>query len=234
MRSAPVQITVLIPTLNEASVIGTVVRHTAETLPGREVIVVDGGSKDGTAEIAATCAAVVRTTVSRGSSLNDAARIAHGNVLLFLHADTRLPADAGHEIARVLREPRVVGGAFRFAFDERCAMARIIAAWVNFRSRAFNVFLGDQALFVRKDVFLRAGGFRDWSLMEDLEILHRLRRFGCLRMARSSIITSARRHVRDGWLRTTGTVWLMTWLHFVGVSPGRLTALYRRRLVRSR
>jgi rSAM/selenodomain-associated transferase 2 len=230
----PVRISVLIPALDEAAVIGAVVRHTVETLPGHEVIVVDGGSKDDTAEIAATCAAVVRTTASRGSSLNDAARIAHGNVLLFLHADTRLPADAGTEIARVLREPRVVGGAFGFAFDESCAMARVITAWVNFRSRAFNVFLGDQALFVRKDVFLRAGGFRDWSLMEDLEILRRLRRFGRLRMTRSSITTSARRHVREGWLRTTGTVWLMTWLHFVGVSTGRLTALYRRRLARSR
>src|SRR6185312_7235939 len=121
-----------------------------------------------------------------------------GNILLFLHADTRLPADAGHEIRRVLQNPRVVGGAFRFAFDERCATARVIAAWVNARSRALNIFFGDQALFVRKDIFLRAGGFRDWSLMEDLEILRRLRRFGPLRLTRSPIATSARRHLRDG------------------------------------
>src|SRR5262249_32173995 len=147
--------------------------------------------------------------------------------------DTRLPVDAGDEIARVLRNPRVVGGAFRFAFDERCAIARVIAAWVNFRSRVFNVFLGDQALFVRKDVFFRAGGFRDWSLMEDLEILRRLRRFGSLRMTRSTIATSARRHRRDGWVKTTGRVWVVTLMHLLGVSPRSLMTFYRGRTVGS-
>lgn len=178
--------------------------------------------------VASAQAMVLRSSSSRGSSLNDAARIARGNVLLFLHADTKLPVDAGDEIARVLRNPSVVGGAFRFAFDEDCAIARVIAAWVNFRSRVFNVFLGDQALFVRKDIFFRAGGFRDWSLMEDLEILHRLRRFGSLRMTRSTIATSARRHRRDGWLKTTGRVWMVTLMHLLGVSPRSLLKIYKR------
>jgi rSAM/selenodomain-associated transferase 2 len=222
-----VRLSVLIPAFNEASIIGSALRHVAETLPSHEVIVIDGGSADDTAAIAAAQATVIRSTASRGSSLNDAARLARGDVLLFLHADTRLPSDAGDEIARVLRDQRVAGGAFRFAFDDRSAAARLIAAWVNFRSHAFNVFLGDQALFVRKDVFLRAGGFRDWSLMEDLEVLHRLRRFGRLRMARSAIATSARRHLQNGWLRTTGTVWVVTWLHFFGVAPETLRSLYR-------
>lgn len=233
-RRTSLHLSVLIPAFNEAEIIGCAVQHAADTLPAHEVIVVDGGSTDDTPRIAATCATVVRSTASRGASLNDAARLARGNVLLFLHADTRLPSDAADEIARVLRDPRVVGGAFRFGFDERSAVARLIAAWVNFRSRAFNVFLGDQALFVRKEIFLGAGGFRDWSLMEDLEILHRLRKFGSLRVARSAIATSARRHRRDGWLRTTAFVWLVTWLHFCGVSPRRLTALYKRRSVRRR
>jgi rSAM/selenodomain-associated transferase 2 len=225
--TAPVRLSVLIPALNEAAVIGAVVRHTADALRGDQIIVVDGGSSDGTAAIAGSCATVLRSTQSRGTALNDAARIANGNVLLFLHADTRLPPDAGEEIRRVLEDGRVVGGAFRFAFDDRSMMARVIAAWVNGRSRMFNVFLGDQALFVRKDIFLLAGGFRDWDLMEDLEILGRLRRFGRLRMTRSPIATSARRHLRDGWLRTTGIVWVVTWLHFFGVPPSTLATLYR-------
>jgi rSAM/selenodomain-associated transferase 2 len=220
-------VSVLIPALNESLNISAVVQHTIAALPDHEVIVVDGGSRDGTATIAKQYAAVVVSPGSRGASLNDAARVATGDVLVFLHADTRLPPDAGAEIARALRDPRAVGGAFRFEFDRPCTIARAIAGWVNFRSWAFNVFLGDQALFVRKDIFLQAGGFRDWSLMEDLEILHRLRRYGRLRLTRSSIRTSARRHIRRGWLRTTGTVWIVTWLYFVGVPPRRLVALYR-------
>jgi len=227
------RISVLIPALNEASTIAVAVQDAADALRGHEIIVIDGGSDDDTADIAGQYATVLRTTASRGASLNAGARISAGNVLLFLHADTRLPRDAGDEIARALRAPRVVGGAFRFAFDTRCAMARVIAAWVNMRSRIFNLFLGDQALFVRKDVFFRAGGFRDWNLMEDLEILSRLRRFGRLRMTRSSITTSARRHLRDGWIRTTRTVWLVTLLYFLGVPSRILNRWYRQRPVRS-
>jgi rSAM/selenodomain-associated transferase 2 len=223
-----VHVSVLIPAFNEALHISDIAQQAAMALAGHEVIVIDGGSADGTAEIAKAHATVLTSARSRGASLNDAARYARGNVLLFLHADTRLPPDAGADIARALRDPHVVGGAFRFAFDERCASAGVIAAWVNFRSWAFNVFLGDQALFVRKDIFLQAGGFRDWSLMEDLEILHRLRKYGPLRMTRSSIRTSARRHIRHGWLRTTGTVWIVTWLYYFGVPPRMLEALYRR------
>lgn len=226
------RISVLIPALNEASIIAAAVQDAADALPGHEIIVIDGGSDDDTAWIADRCATLIRTTASRGASLNAAARMAAGNVLLFLHADTRLPRNAGDEIARALQAPHAVGGAFRLAFDNRSAMARIIAAWVNARSHLFNIFLGDQALFVRKDVFFRAGGFRDWNLMEDLEILGRLRRFGSLRITRSSITTSARRHVRHGWIRTTGTVWLMTLLYVAGVPSRILTEWYRPRLVR--
>jgi rSAM/selenodomain-associated transferase 2 len=222
------KISVLIPTLNEVDRIGEVARHVAAVLPGHEVIVIDGGSSDRTAEAAAAPATVLRSRASRGASLNDGARLARGDVLLFLHADTTLPPNTFEEIGRALFDARVVGGAFRFSFDTRCAMARAIASWVNFRSRVFNFFLGDQALFVRKDVFLLAGGFRDWNLMEDVEILGRLRRFGRLRLTRATIATSARRHLRNGWLRTTGTVWLVTWLYFFGVPTRTLTTLYRR------
>jgi len=221
------RLSVLMPTLNESQGIGQVMQHLADVLPGHEVIVIDGGSVDDTTAIAARFATVLRSTASRGSSLNAAVRIASGDVLLFLHADTMLPPSAEVEIASVLRDARSVGGAFRLGFDDCSAMARVIAAWANARSMIFNVFLGDQALFVRKDVFLRAGGFRDWNLMEDLEILSRLRHFGRLRLTRAVAVTSARRHVRNGWLRTTGLVWLVTWLYFFGVPVRTLTSLYR-------
>jgi rSAM/selenodomain-associated transferase 2 len=222
------RISVLIPAFNEAERIVTIVQHAAAALPSHEVIVVDGGSTDGTVPAAADLAVVVRSTESRGASLNAAARSATGDVLLFLHADTLLPANAEAQIEHVLGDGRVVGGAFRLAFDDRSVMGRATAAWVNARSLAFNFFLGDQALFVRKDVFLQAGGFREWNLMEDLEILGRLRRFGRLGLTQAEVVTSARRHVRDGWLRTTGTVWLVTWLYFFGVPTRVLSGLYRR------
>jgi rSAM/selenodomain-associated transferase 2 len=222
------RLSVLIPTLNESGSITPVMQRLADALPGHEFIVIDAGSVDATTAIAARFATILGSTASRGASLNIAARVAGGDVLLFLHADTMLPSNAEREIARVLSDPRCVGGAFRLAFDDRSAMARVIAAWVTARSLMFNVFLGDQALFVRKDVFLRAGGFRDWNLMEDLEILSRLRQFGRLRLTRAAAVTSARRHVRHGWLRTTGLVWLVTWLYFFGVPIRTLTALYRR------
>jgi rSAM/selenodomain-associated transferase 2 len=221
-------ISVLIPALNEADRIVGIVRRAAEALPGQEIIVIDGGSRDATASAAAEHAVVLQSTGSRGASLNEAAEIAHGDVLLFLHADTLLPRDAQAEIDDILAGSCVAGGAFRLAFDDDSTMARATAAWVNARSLIFNVFLGDQALFVRRDVFLRAGGFRDWSLMEDLEILRRLRRFGALLMTRNAVVTSARRHMRRGWLRTTGTVWLVTWLYFFGVPTKMLTTFYRR------
>jgi rSAM/selenodomain-associated transferase 2 len=227
-------VSVLIPTFNEAALIESVLKRVGDAFHGCEVIVVDGGSSDGTQAVAHAHATVLESFATRGASLNHAARIARGDVLLFLHADTMLPPDANAEIARVLSDPSVVGGAFRFSFDDASTSARVIAAWVNVRSTLFNVFLGDQALFVRKSVFLRAGGFRDWNLMEDLEILHRLRRFGSLRMTRSAIMTSARRHLRDGWLITTARVWFVTWLHFFRVPPRILVALYRRTSSRRR
>jgi rSAM/selenodomain-associated transferase 2 len=188
-------ISVLIPALNEADYVRSVVRRVAKVLPGHEVLVIDGGSTDATAAAASSeGATVVRSTGSRGSSLNDAARLARGDVLLFLHADTLLPQDTEAEILRVLRDTRVVGGAFRMAFDDPSAVARCIATWVNVRSRLLGVFFGDQAMFVRRQVFLLAGGFRDWSLMEDLEILRRLRRWGRLRIARAESELSAFSH----------------------------------------
>jgi rSAM/selenodomain-associated transferase 2 len=223
------RVSVLIPALNESEHIGAVLRRTLAAFSDQEVIVVAAGDAVATAA-AAACddVTIVRSNRSRGASLNEAARTAGGDVLVFLHADTLLPTNADAALMKAMANPAVIGGAFRLRFDHDSMMARVIEGWVLARSLAFNVFLGDQALFVRRDVFLRAGGFRDWNLMEDLEILGRLRRFGRLRLVRASIVTSARRHVRRGWLRTTGLVWLVTWLYFFGVPTALLTQLYRR------
>jgi rSAM/selenodomain-associated transferase 2 len=223
------RVSVLIPAVNESDRIGSVLRQTAAAFPGHEIIVVAAGDAVATVAAAATRGvAVVRSNATRGASLNEAARTASGDVLLFVHADTLLPSNAAAVITDTLANQTVVGGAFRLRFDDDSRMARVIETWVLARSLAFNVFLGDQTLFVRREVFLSAGGFRDWSLMEDLEILGRLRRFGRLRLVRASVVTSARRHVNRGWIRTTGLVWIVTCLYCCGVPTRVLTQWYRR------
>ncbi len=221
-------VSVLIPTYQEEAVIGGTLAHTRRVIGRGEIIVVDGHSSDRTALIADYCGArVVHLDKPRGAALNDAATIATGDVLIFLHADTLLPLGAVDAIAGALADAAVVGGAFRFSFDERRWGPRAIAAWVNLRSSLLNVFFGDQALFVRRDVFMRSGGFKDWSVMDDLEILHRLRRFGALRMVAPAVLTSARRHRARGWVRTLATVWALTGLYLLGVSGETLGRLYK-------
>jgi rSAM/selenodomain-associated transferase 2 len=226
-RAGDVRLSVLIPTFEEESALEDTLTHTLRILRGHEVIVVDGGSADRTPEIARRHAKLVTLRKTRGAALNEAAVTARGEVLLFLHADTLLPPDAAAAIEGALADPEVVGGAFRFSFDDQRWGARAIAVWVNARSALLNVFLGDQALFVRRDAFLRAGGFRDWSVMEDLEILGRLRRFGRLRLLSPPVVTSARRHRQRGYVRTLATIWLLTWLNLLGVPGPALARLYR-------
>ncbi len=222
------RVSILIPAVNESDRIAAVLRRTAAAFPDHEIILVAAGDAVAAVAAAVRGVAIVRSTAPRGAALNEAARAASGDVLLFLHADTLVPPDAEAAVLEALADPRVVGGAFRLRFDSDSRMARVIETWVLARSIAFNVFLGDQGLFVRRVAFFNAGGFRDWSLMDDLEILGRLRRFGRLRLARASVVTSARRHAHQGWLKTTGLVWIVTWLYFFGVPTRILTHLYRR------
>ena len=106
-------------------------------------------------------------------------------------------------------------------------MAGLLSRHVNFRPSLSNTFFGDQALFVRRAVFVRAGGFKDWSVMEDVEILARLRPHGRLSLLDEEVVTSARRHRRSGWLKTIGTIWLMTLLHSLGVSGHTMIRWYK-------
>ena len=220
------KLTVIIPVLNEEAVIAPFLTSLRRMCPACEVIVADGGSDDGTAERARAQAIVLSVSSSRGASLNAAASAATGDVLLFLHADSQLPPGAVDAVARALDDVGVIGGAFRLEFDDTGWAATLAGACINARARLFNTFFGDQAMFVRRDVFLRAGGFREWSLMEDLEILSRLRRRGRLVIVDQVVRTSARRHRRDGWLRTIARVWIITILHRFGVRSEVLRRAY--------
>lgn len=222
-----VKLSVIVPTFNEEAVIAETLRRAIVALAPCELIVADGCSADRTVERAQPYANVLALPMTRGAALNFAATVATGDVLLFLHADTMLPIGAGAAIAGALREADVIGGAFRLRFDHPGRLAALVAHNVNLRSSLLNTFFGDQAMFVRREVFTRAGGFNDWSVMEDLEILARLRPHGRLALLDEAVITSARRHRSNGWLTTIGTITIMTLLNRLGVSGDAMIRWYK-------
>ncbi len=215
-------ISVVIPTLDEAAAIGAAVAGARRALGACEVIVVDAGSRDGTAAAAAGAGATVVTALgSRADAMNLGASVASGDVLLFLHADTLLPAGAAGAVAAALE--RTGAGAFQIRFDRpRVVLERL----VNLRSRAFKVVYGDQALFASRAAFDRVGGFRPIPIMEDRDLAARLRRAGGLTVVPLAVTTSSRRHRRDGQVRTIARHWLIQLLYTLRVPPERLARIY--------
>jgi rSAM/selenodomain-associated transferase 2 len=222
-----VKLSVVIPTFNEEAVIAETLRRIVVSVVPYELIVADGCSADDTAARARPYATVLAVPGTRGAALNRAAMFATGDVLLFLHADTLLPTGAETAIAGALENAEVIGGAFRLRFDHPGRLATLLARHVNFRSSLSNIFFGDQALFVRREIFVRAGGFKEWSVMEDMEILGRLRSHGRLALLDEEVVTSTRRHRKNGWVKTIGTIWIMTLLHTLGVSGHAMTRWYK-------
>jgi uncharacterized protein len=196
-----------------------------------EVVVVNGGARD------AAFAALerrhpevvfVRSPAGRGRQMNAGAACARGAWLVFLHADTQLPVGWLDELESARRDTAVVGGSFSFRLDSGSRWARVIEWGVGARVRWFNLPYGDQALFVRRDVFDSLGGYRELDLMEDVEFVRRLAKAGRLHHSALSVVTSARRWERDGWIRRSGQNLALILLYGLGVSPRRLASRYRR------
>lgn len=197
--------------------------------PGvREVIVVDGGSTDDTAARAATTAdRVLRSARGRAVQMNAGAAAASGDVLLFLHADTQLPAGFAAAVLSAV-ERGGVGGRFDVVLDGEHPFLPVVAFLMNVRSRLTRISTGDQAIFVRRDVFAKLGGFAPIPLMEDVELTSRLRRLGPLAAIRLRVHTSARRWEINGLARTIVLMWTLRLAYACGVSPHRLARAYRR------
>ncbi|MGZ8483162.1 MAG: TIGR04283 family arsenosugar biosynthesis glycosyltransferase [Candidatus Binatia bacterium] len=219
-------ISVIVPVLNEEKSIAATLQALVHLQP-HETIVVDGGSQDRTAEIAAECGVkVILSERGRARQMNRGARQASGEVLLFLHADTRLPPTAFSDIAGAMGDPRYVGGRFDVELDGKHWMLPLVGRLISYRSRLSKVATGDQALFVRRAVFQRMGGFADIPLMEDIAFCRRLKGLGEVACLRSRVVTSARRWEVDGVWRTIFRMWTLKLLYLTGVSPARLKQFY--------
>lgn len=220
------RISVVIPVLNEEKTIGATLTALMALGPF-EAIVADGGSTDRSRAIASAIAtSVISAERGRARQMNRGAGAAGGDVLLFLHADTRLPASAFADIAAALQDPRYVGGRFDVELEGRHPMLKVIGAMINRRSRLTKVATGDQAIFVRREVFERMGGFPDIPLMEDIAFCRALKRLGAIACLRSRAVTSARRWEAEGVWRTVVRMWLLKLLYFAGVAPGTLKRFY--------
>jgi rSAM/selenodomain-associated transferase 2 len=220
------KISVVIPALNEERTIAASLRALMRLAP-HEIIVVDGGSDDRTAEICASFGVrVLESDRGRARQMNFGARHASGEALLFLHADSRLPQTALADIAAALCDPRCLGGRFDVELEGSHPMLKIIAALINARSRATRVGTGDQAIFVRRPVFERLGGYPDIPLMEDIALCRALKRLGAVACLRSRVVTSARRWESDGVWRTILRMWVLKLLYLAGVPPARLKQFY--------
>jgi rSAM/selenodomain-associated transferase 2 len=219
-------ISVIIPVLNEEKNIAATLQSLARFAPF-EIIVVDGGSTDRTAEICQQFGVKVMASArGRARQMNSGANAASGDILLFLHADTTLPNSAFDDIRLALGDSRFVGGRFDVELAGEHWMLKVIGAMINYRSRLSKVSTGDQAIFVRRFVFEQIGGYPDIPLMEDVAFGRMLRRTGEIACLKSRVMTSARRWEIDGVWRTILRMWALKLLYLAGVPPNRLKQYY--------
>jgi len=231
-------LSVIVPVLNEAKVIGSLLEHLLALKGEHEVIVVDGGSDDDTAAIASRYASlprreswggyvrVISSEKGRARQMNAGAREARGEALLFLHADCRLPPEAIPAIEAAVADPACVGGCFSLALDENGLIYRLISWLTSLRMRLTGRMTGDEGIFVRRESFERLGGFRDIPLMEDWDFGSRLRSLGQVRQLPLPITASARRWKKWGLWRTFWLMRRLRFLYMLGVPPQELRKLY--------
>ncbi|MCK5681871.1 TIGR04283 family arsenosugar biosynthesis glycosyltransferase [bacterium] len=222
------QISIVIPTLNEQDSIARTVSSVLGPV-AIEVIVADGSSTDSTAEKALIAGAqVVVSDRGRGLQMNAGSQIASGEVLLFLHADTLLPKNYNLYIEQVLSDKRNVAGGFRLGINSSVKGLRMIEWGANWRSKYQQMIYGDQAIFVRRETFNKIGGFANIPLMEDVDLINRLKLQGRIVLADAAIKTSARRWQRLGVVRTTLYNQFFRLAYGLGVKPETLAQWYKR------
>lgn len=223
------KLSIIVPIRNEAANLPDLIAHLSPlAATGIEMIAVDGGSDDGSAALLARWPGkLIRSAPGRARQMNLGASVANGDVLLFLHADTRLPADAIAALERHARPNETCWGRFDVRIDGRPRMLVVIAFMMNLRSRATGIATGDQAMFMSRTLFDAVGGFPDQLLMEDIEISSRLRRLCRPVCLRERVTTSGRRWEQRGVWRTIVLMWRLRWAYWRGAAPADLARVYR-------
>ncbi|MGP0592637.1 TIGR04283 family arsenosugar biosynthesis glycosyltransferase [Nitrospira sp. T9] len=226
-------IAVIIPVLNEQKALPALLPILIP-LGFEEIIVVDGGSRDGTVDVARKILEstsnfryqIISGPCGRASQMNAGAALANSEILVFLHADTQLPDNARQVIADAMDDPQCVGGRFDVRFPRDTGYAWMVSRLMNLRSRWSGIFTGDQAMFVRRSVFKELGGFANIPLMEDIEFSRRMKRVGTIASLRAKVITSFRRWEQQGPLRTIVRMWTLRTWYWLGWDPRRLQQYY--------
>jgi rSAM/selenodomain-associated transferase 2 len=226
MPGAMGRLTIVLPVLNEAAIIVAALAALAPLRArGAEIVVADGGSRDGTAQLAKPFAdRVITVRLGRGVAMNAGAALGTGDALLFLHADTALPEDADRLIDAALACR--AWGRFDLRIAGRHPLLTVVARMINWRSRLTGIATGDQAIFVSRKAFETVGGFPDLPLMEDIAISRQLKRLCRPLCIATPAVTSGRRWEHNGVVRTILLMWRLRLSYYLGVEPALLAELY--------
>jgi rSAM/selenodomain-associated transferase 2 len=223
------ELAIIIPVLNEAATLPALLERLQQLRCARsEIIVVDGGSTDDTVALAQQQGLqVICTSAGRARQMNAGAAASRAGALLFLHADTTLPAAAEHIVLAALQSGQGVWGRFDVRIAGRSPMLRVIAFTMNLRSAVTGIATGDQSLFMTREAFDSVGGFPDQALMEDVEMSRRLRQRSPPIRIKTRAVTSGRRWETHGVWRTMVLMWQLRWAYWRGVPAEQLARRYR-------
>lgn len=228
------QISIIVPAFNEAPLIRQFLAHLRERAPGAEIIVTDGGSYDGTANLAAGfCDRLVESQRGRARQMNAGAHAARGDILWFVHADAELPLQCLDEISRIMRDSNVAGGYFRIRLP-RAFVYRFTDSFAHYAGLLFRMRCGDHGIFCRRTAFFDIGGFPTVPLMEDVEFFRRLYRCGRVLHSKKRIVASPRRYEAIGPARLTFAYGFIATLYIFGASHSMLASIYERMCCKAR